>query len=170
LLLLEGEGRHRLDDEASAYARNQRFVGVFGAGIPKSPSIVVCLPTEAPARDESAATLAWEEIWIRTATAEAFVRPIHGERARAARRTRRRRRRADRVVQLRRAPALTGDLRRPELHSRPYDLGLAYGQSKTANVLFAVEATRRWGSDGITANAVHPGTIVTSNLLRDLDP
>jgi NAD(P)-dependent dehydrogenase (short-subunit alcohol dehydrogenase family) len=54
--------------------------------------------------------------------------------------------------------------------SRPYDLGLAYGQSKTANVLFAVEATRRWGSDGITANAVHPGNIATTNLLRDLDP
>ena len=54
--------------------------------------------------------------------------------------------------------------------SRPYDLGLAYGQSKTANVLFAVEATRRWGRDGITANAVHPGTIATTNLVRDLDP
>jgi NAD(P)-dependent dehydrogenase (short-subunit alcohol dehydrogenase family) len=54
--------------------------------------------------------------------------------------------------------------------SRPYDLGLAYGQSKTANVLFAVEATRRWGGDGITANAVHPGTIAATNLLRDLGP
>jgi NAD(P)-dependent dehydrogenase (short-subunit alcohol dehydrogenase family) len=54
--------------------------------------------------------------------------------------------------------------------SRPYDLGLAYGQSNTANVLFAVEATRRRGGDGITASAVHPGTIATTNLLRDLDP
>ena len=42
---------------------------------------------------------------------------------------------------------------------RPYDPWLAYGQSKTANVLFAVEATRRWAADGITANAVHPGAI-----------
>jgi NAD(P)-dependent dehydrogenase (short-subunit alcohol dehydrogenase family) len=44
---------------------------------------------------------------------------------------------------------------------RPYDPWLAYGQSKTANVLFAVEATRRWASDGITANALMPGGIAT---------
>ncbi len=44
---------------------------------------------------------------------------------------------------------------------RPYDGGLAYGQSKTANVLFAVEATRRWADDGITANALMPGGIWT---------
>jgi NAD(P)-dependent dehydrogenase (short-subunit alcohol dehydrogenase family) len=48
---------------------------------------------------------------------------------------------------------------------RPYDPWLAYGQSKTANVLFAVEATRRWSSDGITANALMPGAIYT-NLQR----
>ena len=48
---------------------------------------------------------------------------------------------------------------------RPYDPWLAYGQSKTANVLFAVEATRRWAADGITANAVMPGGIFT-NLQR----
>jgi NAD(P)-dependent dehydrogenase (short-subunit alcohol dehydrogenase family) len=66
----------------------------------------------------------------------------------------------------RRSPVIFDDL---NFTSRPYDLGLAYGQSKTANVLFAVEATRRWGSDGITANAVHPGTIATTNLSRDLD-
>ncbi|ROP44749.1 SDR family NAD(P)-dependent oxidoreductase [Pseudokineococcus lusitanus] len=44
---------------------------------------------------------------------------------------------------------------------RAYDGGLAYGQSKTANVLFAVEATRRWAGDGITANALMPGGIWT---------
>jgi NAD(P)-dependent dehydrogenase (short-subunit alcohol dehydrogenase family) len=44
---------------------------------------------------------------------------------------------------------------------RPYDPGLAYGQSKTANSLFAVEATRRWAADGITANALMPGGIWT---------
>ena len=54
--------------------------------------------------------------------------------------------------------------------SRPYDPWLAYGQSKTANVLFAVEATRRWGGDGITANAVHPGAIAATNLARHMDP
>ncbi|MFA4929512.1 MAG: SDR family NAD(P)-dependent oxidoreductase [Patulibacter sp.] len=44
---------------------------------------------------------------------------------------------------------------------REYDPGLAYGQSKTANSLFAVEATRRWADDGITANALMPGGIWT---------
>lgn len=48
---------------------------------------------------------------------------------------------------------------------RPYDPWLAYGQSKTVNVLFAVEAARRWASDGITANALMPGAIYT-NLQR----
>jgi hypothetical protein len=33
-------------------------------------------------------------------------------------------------------------------------------------VLFAVEATRRWAGDGITANAVHPGTVTATNLMR----
>ncbi len=44
---------------------------------------------------------------------------------------------------------------------RDYDPIGAYGQSKTANVLFAVEATRRWATDGILANALMPGAIVT---------
>lgn len=45
---------------------------------------------------------------------------------------------------------------------RSYDPWSAYGQSKTANVLFAVEATRRWAGDGITANALMPGGIMTA--------
>ena len=45
---------------------------------------------------------------------------------------------------------------------RDYDPWKAYGQSKTANVLFAVEATRRWATDGIFANAVMPGGIMTN--------
>ena len=44
---------------------------------------------------------------------------------------------------------------------REYTPGLAYAQSKTANVLFAVELTRRWAADGITANALMPGGIWT---------
>ena len=44
---------------------------------------------------------------------------------------------------------------------RAYDPQIAYAQSKTANALFAVEATRRWASDGIIANAVNPGGIAT---------
>ncbi|GAA4506029.1 SDR family NAD(P)-dependent oxidoreductase [Actinoallomurus oryzae] len=45
-----------------------------------------------------------------------------------------------------------------------YDGMLAYGQSKTANVLFAVELDRRWAEDGIRGYAVHPGIVVTTNL------
>ena len=48
---------------------------------------------------------------------------------------------------------------------RPYDPWLAYGQSKTASILFAVGATTRWFKDGITANALMPGAIAT-NLQR----
>ncbi|WP_052489682.1 SDR family NAD(P)-dependent oxidoreductase [Streptomyces sp. 150FB] len=44
---------------------------------------------------------------------------------------------------------------------RAYDPWLAYGQSKSANVLFAVEATERWAEDGIVANACMPGGIHT---------
>ncbi|GHJ54199.1 oxidoreductase [Nonomuraea sp. TT08I-71] len=44
---------------------------------------------------------------------------------------------------------------------RPYDPLTAYAQSKTANVLLAVEATRRWADDGIYANALNPGAIAT---------
>ncbi|MFC5062652.1 SDR family NAD(P)-dependent oxidoreductase [Actinomycetospora atypica] len=49
-----------------------------------------------------------------------------------------------------------------------YDPWIAYAQSKTANVLFAVEATRRWADDGITANALMPGGIATG-LQRHVD-
>jgi NAD(P)-dependent dehydrogenase (short-subunit alcohol dehydrogenase family) len=48
---------------------------------------------------------------------------------------------------------------------RPYDPWLAYGQSKTANILFGVEGSKRWASDGITVNSLMPGAIRT-NLQR----
>ncbi|MEU4360550.1 SDR family NAD(P)-dependent oxidoreductase [Promicromonospora sp. NPDC023987] len=43
-----------------------------------------------------------------------------------------------------------------------YDAGLAYAQSKTANVLFTVELDRRWADDGIRAFAAHPGVVATT--------
>jgi NAD(P)-dependent dehydrogenase (short-subunit alcohol dehydrogenase family) len=52
---------------------------------------------------------------------------------------------------------------------RPYTPESAYAQSKTANVLFAVEAARRWADDGIVANAVHPGAIIDTGLARHMD-
>jgi NAD(P)-dependent dehydrogenase (short-subunit alcohol dehydrogenase family) len=51
---------------------------------------------------------------------------------------------------------------------RTYEPWSAYGQSKTANALFGVEATKRWADDGITVNALMPGAI-RSNLQRHLD-
>ncbi len=44
---------------------------------------------------------------------------------------------------------------------RDYSPSLAYGQSKTANALFAVGVTRRWAADGILANSLMPGGIWT---------
>jgi NAD(P)-dependent dehydrogenase (short-subunit alcohol dehydrogenase family) len=44
---------------------------------------------------------------------------------------------------------------------RSYDPLVAYGQSKTADALLAVEATRRWSGEGIYANALNPGAIAT---------
>ena len=44
---------------------------------------------------------------------------------------------------------------------RPYEPWSAYAQLKTANVLFAVEATKRWAADGIAVNALMPGAIRT---------
>jgi NAD(P)-dependent dehydrogenase (short-subunit alcohol dehydrogenase family) len=57
-----------------------------------------------------------------------------------------------------RSPVVFEDI---HFEHRAYEPWSAYGQSKTANVLFAVEATRRWAGDGITANAVMPGGIRT---------
>lgn len=45
-----------------------------------------------------------------------------------------------------------------------YDGMTAYGQSKTANVLFAVELDRRFSGNGIRGYALHPGSIVATNL------
>jgi NAD(P)-dependent dehydrogenase (short-subunit alcohol dehydrogenase family) len=52
---------------------------------------------------------------------------------------------------------------------RPYDKWIAYGQSKTANILFAVELDRRLAGHGVRAFAVHPGVIMTE-LGRHLGP
>ncbi|HEY8156837.1 MAG TPA: SDR family NAD(P)-dependent oxidoreductase [Myxococcota bacterium] len=52
---------------------------------------------------------------------------------------------------------------------RPYEKWSAYGQSKTANILLAVELERRLGARGVHANALHPGVIMT-DLARHLVP
>jgi NAD(P)-dependent dehydrogenase (short-subunit alcohol dehydrogenase family) len=61
------------------------------------------------------------------------------------------------------------DFRDLHFAHRPYDPWVAYAQSKTADVLLAVGLARRWAEDGITANAVAPGWILTG-LQRHVDP
>jgi len=61
-----------------------------------------------------------------------------------------------------RSPVVFDDI---HFRERPYEAWSAYGQSKTANVLFAVEAAKRWAADGIMVNALMPGGIRT-NLQR----
>ncbi|MER6002738.1 SDR family NAD(P)-dependent oxidoreductase [Nonomuraea angiospora] len=63
------------------------------------------------------------------------------------------------------SPVVFDDL---HFQRRPYDAHAAYGQSKTANALFAVEAAQRWAGDGIAVNAVMPG-VVRTNLMRHVD-
>jgi len=59
------------------------------------------------------------------------------------------------------------DLNDPNFNKRPYDKRAAYGQSKSANSLFAVELDKRGQKHGIRAFAVHPGGILT-DLVRYL--
>lgn len=56
-----------------------------------------------------------------------------------------------------------------DFHDRAYDPFAAYGQSKTANALFAVALDRHGAADGIRAFAVHPGGIVETNLGKHID-
>lgn len=53
------------------------------------------------------------------------------------------------------------DLVDPNFETTAYDPFIAYGRSKTANILFAVEFDRRYRSLGLRATAVHPGGIRT---------
>lgn len=55
----------------------------------------------------------------------------------------------------------------PHFERRSYDKWVAYGQSKTANVLFALALDARGESHGVRAFAVHPGAILT-DLVRSL--
>ncbi|QGQ99559.1 SDR family NAD(P)-dependent oxidoreductase [Paenibacillus psychroresistens] len=59
------------------------------------------------------------------------------------------------------------DLEDPNFEHREYDKWKAYGQSKSANALFAVELDKRGRSQGIRAFSVHPGLILT-DLSRHL--
>jgi NAD(P)-dependent dehydrogenase (short-subunit alcohol dehydrogenase family) len=61
------------------------------------------------------------------------------------------------------------DLEDPNFVRTPYEPFVAYGRSKTANILFAVAFDERHRKNGIRAAAVHPGAIQTE-LARHMDP
>jgi NAD(P)-dependent dehydrogenase (short-subunit alcohol dehydrogenase family) len=61
------------------------------------------------------------------------------------------------------------DLDDPNFEHVPYEPMVAYGRSKTANILFAVEFDRRHRARGVRATALHPGGIKTE-LGRHMQP
>ncbi len=58
------------------------------------------------------------------------------------------------------------DLQDPNFERTPYQELVAYGRSKTATILFAVEFDRRHKLKNITATAIHPGAIQTETVQR----
>ncbi len=75
-----------------------------------------------------------------------------------------------RVVSLSSLAHKRSPIRFEDIHFRDsdYEKWEAYGQSKTANALFALELNRRMASDGVQAFSVHPGGIMTP-LQRHLE-
>ena len=76
-----------------------------------------------------------------------------------------------RVVTLSSTAHMRAGIEFSDLHfdRRDYDPQIAYAQSKTANSLFSVEASRRWAPDGIVCNTVNPGGVATG-LQRHFTP
>ncbi|MEF2071935.1 SDR family NAD(P)-dependent oxidoreductase [Consotaella aegiceratis] len=70
-----------------------------------------------------------------------------------------------RVVNVSSGAQRFSDIRWDDPHfTTDYSSLAAYAQSKTANVLFAVELDRRWSGDAIRGYAVHPGVVVGTKL------
>jgi WW domain-containing oxidoreductase len=61
----------------------------------------------------------------------------------------------------------TLDFARFPLTSGSYGALRAYGQAKLCNVLFANELTRRFGTEGVFANALHPGSLIGTSIFRN---
>jgi len=76
-----------------------------------------------------------------------------------------------RIVNLSSAGHRFGGVDFEDIHfeRRPYDKWIAYGQSKSANILFTQELDRRLEASGIRSYAVHPGVIMTE-LSRHMTP
>ena len=75
-----------------------------------------------------------------------------------------------RVVSVSSVGHINGDVQFDDLNfnHHAYDPWAAYSQSKTANVLFAVEAAKRWAPGHIAVNALNPGRITSTGLSRHL--
>jgi NAD(P)-dependent dehydrogenase (short-subunit alcohol dehydrogenase family) len=58
----------------------------------------------------------------------------------------------------------------PHFEACEYDKWKAYGQSKTANILFALALDQRGEAHGIRSFSVHPGRILDTDLIRHLTP
>jgi NAD(P)-dependent dehydrogenase (short-subunit alcohol dehydrogenase family) len=65
----------------------------------------------------------------------------------------------------RRSPVVFED---PNFERRDYDRWSAYGQSKTANILFALALDERGRAEGVRAFSLHPGSIVGTGLEKHL--
>lgn len=68
-----------------------------------------------------------------------------------------------RVVSLSSSAHRISDIKFDDINykSRPYEKWGAYGQSKTANALFSIGFSQRFGKEGIWSNSVMPGGIMT---------
>ncbi|CAI6335560.1 unnamed protein product [Periconia digitata] len=62
------------------------------------------------------------------------------------------------------------DFSDPQFASTPWNTWLAYGQSKTANILFAVALSKRLESKGVRSYSLHPGNIKQTGLAAGVDP
>jgi WW domain-containing oxidoreductase len=60
------------------------------------------------------------------------------------------------------------DFERFPLREDKYRALIAYGQAKLGNVLFANELTRRYAAEGVTANSLHPGTLMGTEIFRNV--
>jgi NAD(P)-dependent dehydrogenase (short-subunit alcohol dehydrogenase family) len=56
----------------------------------------------------------------------------------------------------------------PNFQQRRYEPWLGYGQSKTANILFAVELDRRGKAADVRTFAVHPGAVWSTGLYEHM--
>jgi NAD(P)-dependent dehydrogenase (short-subunit alcohol dehydrogenase family) len=74
-----------------------------------------------------------------------------------------------RVVMVSSVGHINGEVLFDNLDVHPYDPWAAYSQSKTANILFAVEAAKRWAADGIAVNSLNPGRIASTGLSRHME-